>query len=497
MRPVVLAALLVIGLTSSPWAINTIYPPAGQTFLGTFYFVDDFYNYLSYAQQAEDGAFLFANKAILGDHPAALVNLEWWVVGTLSRVLGGGHLLLAYRLFGVAAALCFLFVLDKWLARVGVSTAHRLPALLLVSLGGGLGGLLFTFAGRAPADCQDFFTGLFPFVGFLTNPHFTAGTALLLTVLILWDDAGDGRAYAIAALVATILALVRPYDFVMLVLVHATAVFLLEPARRFWARLLPLLALLPVVAYLCWLFYLNPAFAFYSGTTYVFPPFTDFLWALGPAVLLATGAAFAGSAGEACRRARVYLSLWAAFALLVIVVRPVGFSLQFLVGLGVPLLALGAVALGRFKPNILWLATFAFSLTFGVALNFMLTPRSFWLTRRDTMAVVETLRLTCRKGDILFAPPEVGLFAHGLTACRALVSHPISPDYDERLHDLERFARAQPADRRALLDGQHVRHLVLPGDPGPTGTAWLGPESGWKQVAVFGSPTRLSLYTRR
>ena len=218
----------------------------------------------------------------------------------------------------------------------------------------------------------------------------------------------------------------------MLVLVHATAVLLLEPPRRFWARLLPLLALLPVVAYLYWLFYRNPAFAFYSGTTYVFPPFTDFLWALGPAVLLATGAAFAGSAGEACRRARVYLSLWAAFALLVIVVRPVGFSLQFLVGLGVPLLALGAVALGRFKPNILWLATFAFSLTFGVALNFMLTPRSFWLTRRDTMAVVETLRLTCRKGDILFAPPEVGLFAHGLTACRALVSHPISPDYDER-----------------------------------------------------------------
>ena len=30
----------------------------------------------------------------------------------------------------------------------------------------------------------DLFTGLFPFVGFLANPHFTAGTTLLLLGLL-------------------------------------------------------------------------------------------------------------------------------------------------------------------------------------------------------------------------------------------------------------------------------------------------------------------------
>jgi len=45
---------------------------------------DDFYNYLSYAQQAENGAFLFQNRVLLEEHPPALVNLEWWLVGRLS-----------------------------------------------------------------------------------------------------------------------------------------------------------------------------------------------------------------------------------------------------------------------------------------------------------------------------------------------------------------------------------------------------------------------------
>ena len=113
------------------------------------------------------------------------------------------------------------------------------------------------------------------------------------------------------------------------------------------------------------------------------------------------------------------------------------------------------------------------------------------------MAVVETLRTRCEKGDVVLAPPDVGLFAHGLTACRSFVSHRISPGHPERLRELERFGGAPPWERLALLDAYHVRHLVLPGDPGPTAAAWLGPDAGWKQVSTFGTPARLSLYTRR
>src|SRR5688572_13716434 len=145
--PVILAWLLVSGLTSLPYLWAAAHPPPGRAFVGFFYYVDDAYNYLSFVQQAEDGALLFRNKQISPPQPGRLVNLEWWLVGRLSAVLGRRPAL-AYRLFGVAAALALLAAVDRWLVAAGLPSTHRLAALLLVSVGGGLGGALLTLAGR-------------------------------------------------------------------------------------------------------------------------------------------------------------------------------------------------------------------------------------------------------------------------------------------------------------------------------------------------------------
>ena len=127
--------LLLTAWTSALYLRAGLGPPPGRVFAGTFHWIDDFYNYLSYVQQAEDGAFLFRNKLL---PPAAtrpeLVNLEWWVVGRVSRLLGHQPLL-AYRLFALAAALGLVAGVERWLRRVGVPDTHRLSALFLVLLG--------------------------------------------------------------------------------------------------------------------------------------------------------------------------------------------------------------------------------------------------------------------------------------------------------------------------------------------------------------------------
>jgi hypothetical protein len=496
-RAPLIAAPIVLGLTLTPWVVNTLGPPTGSTFVGTFYYVDDFYNYLSFARQAEDGAFVFTNQALLSEHRPALVNLEWWAVGRLSRLLGGGHLVGAYRLLGVLAALGFLFGADLWLKRLGLGEAHRLPALLLLSLGGGLGGILFAFFGRAFRDCLDLFTGLFPFVGFLTNPHFTVGTTLLLLGLLAFEAARTQGQHAIAILLANALALIRPYDFVFLVLIRTTVVLVLDEPRRWLEGLLPLAFGLPAVAYLYWLFYVNPAFAFYSSTPYVFPALSDFVWALGPAVLLALLGSFRATEGDEARRAKAHLITWCGLALLVVLVRPTGFSLQFLVGLGFPLFALAALGLSRGPARVTFLTAAAFSVAALTAIGFVSRPRSLWLTGRATMDLVTALRPACREGDIVFAPPEVGIYAYGLTRCRAVVSHQISPDHRQRLARLQRFGAAPPPERARILDALRVTFLVLPGDGGEAPTAWLGAEPAFRREAVFGDPVRLSLYRRR
>jgi hypothetical protein len=333
-------------------------------------------------------------------------------------------------------------------------------------------------------------------VGFLTNPHFTAGTTLLLLALLLYESSPGVGGAILATVVATALAIVRPYDFVLLVLIRGTCVLLLEPVRRWHLSLAPLLALLPVAGYLYWLFYRNPAFAFYSGTEQGFPKMADFLWALGPAVGLALLGLYKPLALEGPRRARLHLVAWVVFAAVVIALRPVAFSMQFVVGSGVPLLALGALGLARWRPLVSLLTAALFAVSFAAALRFTLTPRPYWLTARETMALVETLRTHCAQGDILMAPEEIGLFSYGLTPCRSFVSHRISPNHERRLREVDQLRNVAPAERLSFLDGNRVRFLVLSGDAGPAAEAWLGSDTGWARIASFGAPARLSLYRR-
>jgi hypothetical protein len=125
-RPVILAWLFVCALVSLPYVRAATRPPAGRVFVGFFYYVDDAYNYLSFVQQAEDGAFLLRNKDISPPRPARLVNLEWWLVGRVSAAVGRRPAL-AYRLFGLAAALLLLAGVDRWLTAAGLPWRTACP----------------------------------------------------------------------------------------------------------------------------------------------------------------------------------------------------------------------------------------------------------------------------------------------------------------------------------------------------------------------------------
>jgi hypothetical protein len=62
-RRAVLLVFLLLAAVSVSLALRAgLAPPRDTVFVGTFYYVDDFYNYLSYVEQAERGAFVFRNK---------------------------------------------------------------------------------------------------------------------------------------------------------------------------------------------------------------------------------------------------------------------------------------------------------------------------------------------------------------------------------------------------------------------------------------------------
>lgn len=488
-RRIVLVWLLLAAVSSALLLRAALDPPPGTVFVGTFYYADDFYNYLSYVQQAEDGALVFRNKLAAPHLPPSLVNLEWLGVGWAS-VLLGGRPLVAYRLVGLLAALAFVALVDRWLARAGMPPGRRLAGLLLVFTGGGAGGLLVATGVLAPRHALDLRAGLFPFVEVLANPHFVAGTVLLLAALLAFA----GRRPVAGVLLGSALGLVRPYETAVLIVVVAVAVLLGRPRREWPRRLAPLLGLAPVLAWNAWLFFVSPGFRAFSSARYaaLAPGWWELALAVGPAAFVAlVTVRRLPDDDEDARRHRLFLTVWAVLGLVVGLARPVPFSLQLLVGIGVPLLGLAAVGLSSVRRGALESAVVLFAGTSLFAVSLASSAGPPWHVPEARWEVARALRPACRAGDVVLAPPDVGLYVGGLTACWPFVSHGAASDFDERDRAARRFYSDEPgAWRSAFLDGSCVRFVVLPtGDPAAR-EGWSARDDGFRPLpdAVAASP---------
>jgi hypothetical protein len=492
-RPVVLVGLFLTVVSGSLLLKASLVRPPGTVFVGTFYYRDDFYNYLSYVQQAADGALAFANKLAPPTAPARLVNLEWLLVGWLSRLLGG-HILVAYRLFGGLVALVLVVLVDQVLRRAGIAPPRRLAGLLLVFVGGGLGGLLVAARALPVEHAYDVRAGLYPFVEVLANPHFVAGTALFLASLL--EFAGGRPARGIA--LATALGLVRPYDLATLALVAVTAILLLDGRTDWLRRLLPLLGLLPILAWNVWLFVLSPGFGAFSSPRYtaVAPSPWQLALALAPAAILALTAARRGAGSDPEHRHRVYLALWAGAALALGALPLVPFSSQFLVGIGVPLLGLAAVGLSGMGRG--WLEG-AVPLLAGSSLLVVGlvggTSPAWHVPAGRWRAAATTLRPLCQRGDLVLAPPDVGLYVGGLTACWPWVSHAGAPSYDVRNRAMRQFYEdSSPQGRSRFLAETGARFVVFPAAR-PRGEEWSPEDAGFRRLGG-GEESDLAVFTR-
>jgi hypothetical protein len=497
-RPVWTLWLLIGATVSLPYLLAALHPPAGRSFAGTFHWIDDFYNYVSFVQQAEDGRLLFQNKLLLEPHAGVLVNLEWSLVGALSR-LCGRRPFLAYRLFALGAWTGLLFATDRALRRGGLPPTHRTRALWLVALGGGVGGLRFELTDLPAMRCADMSLGYFPFVEALGNPHWLAATWLALEALLAGSSTSPRAALALVGW-GTALGLVRPYDLVSVVAALATWT-LTSPRSEWRQRGFRLLGLLPVVAYNYWVFYRSGVFPTYATTAYGSPPAADLMWAFGPVVAIALLSRPSAALTAAPRDLRRLCWVWAATSLLILLAQPVTFALQFGMGAGLPLLILAALGLARFPREATTAAVLALGTSSIVAERNVLVqyPEQDWWVPAPRREAALALRAYCRPGDLALSPADIGLYVGGLTSCRSFLSHHWEPDHADRAAAVRAFyTDMAPRDRARILAAQRILHFVLPGDAGVTPDAWLPAGSPFQRVARVGRGAEtISVYTHR
>ena len=128
----------------------------------------------------------------------------------------------------------------------------------------------------------------------------------------------------------------------------------------------------------------------------------------------------------------------------------------------------------------------------------MLSDDPNWFVPRERLAAALALRGQCLPDDRVLAPPDIGLYVHGLTACHAFVAHQAAPDFAERLAQTRTFyADASPAARAERIDQQHLTYVILPGYAGPRPVGWLGGDTPFRAVAQVGEgPGLITIYAR-
>jgi hypothetical protein len=463
--------IALVAVTTAPYLWSAWHPPRGTEFTGIFYYRDDFYQYLSFAEQTRDGAFLFRNKFDTTPRAPVLVNLEWWAAGVLGRILGGPvagfHALRLLALYALVAGAV------RVLTRGGLGGAHRAWALALFLTAGGLGWLRL-WTGTPGWQIPDVAMGLYPFHQALTNAHFVVGTALLLWSLLWLLDWREGRRGMLGwVATAVVLGLCRPYDLVTFTLVAgALCVWdVRRPDTRAagFRRALALLWLAPVFAYYALLIGSHPSFRTWGGQDLDLSPARyQYVFALLPiAAVWAFFSARAWRGGDRPTPVRqALIAWWLVLAVLLVSLRS-ALTKQSVITMGAAMLLLAGLDIPRrWLP---WTALLA-APTSAFLVWRLFNPWPDCFAPPDYFQATRTLAGACHRDDVAVAPTDLSLMIAGLTPCSVALGHrTLTPGYSQQLAEGERFYHdsATPSSwRREYLDGLRARFVVLPAGGG-------------------------------
>ena len=177
-------------------------------------------------------------------------------------------------------------------------------------------------------------------------------------------------------------------------------------------------------------------------------------------------------------------------------VSPVNFSLQFLVGIGVPLLALAAVPLASLPMAATVAAMLVLGGTAAGALALVHAPNPAWHVPAERIGAAHALRTNPRRGDVVLSPPDIGRYAAAFTACTPIVSHAGAPGHADRAAAVRRFyEEPDPAFGASLAARYCVAHLVLPAAAAIE--RHLDDAASYRAVAVMGEgPRAIAVYSR-
>lgn len=504
-------AALILVVTTIPYAVAWRTQGDEWRFTGSLFGVEDTNAYLSKIRLGANGSWLATLRTTSERHDGAFVYVPYLLLGHLARLIAGGvpvpvgTLIAVFHGARLVFDLVLMVVLYRFVAVFLRRPATRRLALVLITLGGGLGWLVSLFgAGRLFGSLPiDFILPEgYTFLILFGLPHLAlARSALLLGFLCQFAALRQAPArYALLAGVCwAVMGLTVPfYIAVVYAVLGAWGLAAWLRMRRFPTGLfiravVAALVPLPVLVYNAWVFVASDVFAQWAAQNWLPSPHPAH-YVLGYAVLglLAVLALRWAWRRGAARMHYLLLVSWIVAAP-VLVYLPVNVQRRLAEGVIVPLGILAAVGLTRTGRRRRWVRPVTLALVLGTSvllwlggLVSALNPARPIFRPAAEIDALAALNGLAPRDAVVLSRHETGNLVPVYTDLIAYVGHgPETIHADEKEARVTAFLRDEldPAAREALLD--EVDYMLV----GPLeraearGDGW---QRGLRQLAAFG-----------
>ncbi|HEX3049261.1 MAG TPA: hypothetical protein VHP83_01290 [Aggregatilineaceae bacterium] len=485
-------AMLVMLITTIPYGVGCLSQNEDWQFGGFLFGADDGYSYLAKMRLGVQGEWLFTLRYSSEPHDGALLFLPYLLLGKIAGWFASGPnlfsaMVIVFHAARILFGLLLILVYYRFIAEFIHVPRLRMLAMVLMTLGGGLGWLLSIIGLGHWLDSLpvDFIVPEgYSFLILFGLPHLAlARSATLIGFLLLFRaqdlDHGWQRCSILAGLCWIVMGLCVPFyipGVYLLLGCWGLALWVRDrcfPWRLFWRAVLASVVVLPLLIYTAVVFLTNDVFGRWSAQNLLSSPH-PLHYVAGYIVLAIPAAAAIRWAWSKPDPRFVLLITWVVMVPLIVYL-PINVQRRLAEGVIVPLGILAAAGLRLLTPRwklarntILALALpTAIFLWLGGTFT-VLNPARPLFQPRDELRALDELNRLAPPNSVVLSSKDIGNYLPARTDLIAYVGHgPETLRFDDKKDEMEQFFAAEldPEVRAELLS--QVDYVIYGPDDDP------------------------------